>query len=274
MVLPELLFTSHSECPPPRVLDYPQVRPIDASGSSITWGGVAKWSQQVAEEFDPGDAGGEHIHVAPPPRQEDHDSHSPVIPSRPVSQHSGRPGSQYSVYRPRSQYSTRPPSQYSNRSHLNDAEAVARGYLHAPPPPLPGRSSPILERQGIVSRPTCVPRLARIRARERLGSPVAIVKRRRMSTSDLRTLEPLVREIAHHCPSTFWVFREIAGRDLLLPPSISHLLGVSIPRDLHCFRVLTERIPSGDTTQRTRPNPGTNGVQSVSSPAAYLLLLL
>ena len=82
----------------------------------------------------------EHIHVPLPPHQEDHGSHSPVIPSRPISQYSGRSGSQYSGYRAQSQYSIHPPSQYSNCSHLNGAEAAARGYLDAPTPQR--RSSP------------------------------------------------------------------------------------------------------------------------------------
>ena len=70
----------------------------------------------------------------------DHGSHPPVIPPRPISHHSGRSGSQYSVHRSQSQYSTHPPSPDSNRSHLSGVEVAAPEYLHAPPHP--GRSSP------------------------------------------------------------------------------------------------------------------------------------
>ena len=84
----------------------------------------------------------EAIHTVLPLRQEDHDHHSPVFPPRPISQYSGRSGSQHSVYRPQSQYSIHPPSHYSNRSHLNGAEAAARGYLDAPPPPRPSSPAP------------------------------------------------------------------------------------------------------------------------------------
>ena len=87
-----------------------------------------------------------------PPHQEDYDSHPPVTPSRPISQYSGRSTSQHSIYFPQSQFSTRPQSRHSYYSHLSGAEAAARGYVHAPPPPLPGRSSPVQSiRQGSIA---------------------------------------------------------------------------------------------------------------------------
>jgi hypothetical protein len=71
----------------------------------------------------------EPIHVAAPPHREDHASSDPVTPSLSTSQ----PLSVYS-YRPDSQYSAhRAPSQYSHHSHLDGAEAAARGYT----PPYP-----------------------------------------------------------------------------------------------------------------------------------------
>ena len=57
----------------------------------------------------------ESIDGVSPTHQEGHDSHSPVIPCRPISLNSGRSASQQSVYLPQSQYSTRPPSQHSIR---------------------------------------------------------------------------------------------------------------------------------------------------------------
>ena len=89
----------------------------------------------------------ESIHVTLPPNQEDNRSDSPIIPPRPVSRYSGRSSSQHSVYRPQSQYSVyRPQSQYShsNRSHLDGAEAAARGYLHGPPSSGPSSPAPYL----------------------------------------------------------------------------------------------------------------------------------
>ena len=60
----------------------------------------------------------ESTHAVLPPNREDLTSDSPVIPSRPTAY---------------------PPSRYSYRSptHLDGAEAAARGYLHAPPSPRP-----------------------------------------------------------------------------------------------------------------------------------------
>jgi len=75
---------------------------------------------------------------------EPHTSHTPGILSRPHSQHSHCPPSQYPIHRPSSQYSHRSASQYSYHSppNPNGAQAAARGYLHAPPSTRP--SSPAL----------------------------------------------------------------------------------------------------------------------------------
>ena len=77
----------------------------------------------------------ESIQIILPPHGGDHAPSNPVIPSLPAS----RPLSQYS-YRPDSQYSAyRPPSHYSYRSNLDGAESAARGY--APPSPMSSSSA-------------------------------------------------------------------------------------------------------------------------------------
>jgi len=145
----------------------------------------------------------EHIRVAPPQHQEDHESHSPVIPSRPISQYSGHSGSQYSVYRPQSQYSIRPPSQYSNRSYHNGAEAAARGYLHAPPPPLPGRSSPIQSNRppsianSVASR---VYRASRPRTRVARPSPMRNTSKHRARSSTPASSRHSLHEVPPEVP--------------------------------------------------------------------------
>ena len=120
----------------------------------------------------------EHIHVALPPHQEDYDSYSPVIPSRPISQYSAGSGSQYETYRPQSQFSVRPPSQYSNRSHLNGAEAAALGYLNAPP--LPRRSSPAPSIRSVSSH---VYRASRPKTRVARPSPMRNTSKHRARSS-------------------------------------------------------------------------------------------
>ena len=77
----------------------------------------------------------EPVHVVLPRHQVRRTSNPLVTLSRPTSQCSHRPASQDSVHRPPSQCSSRKPSQHSYRSplDLNGVEAVARGYLNAPP---------------------------------------------------------------------------------------------------------------------------------------------
>jgi len=120
----------------------------------------------------------ESIHAAPPSHRENRGPNYPVIPSRPISQHSGHSGSQYS-YRPQPRY---PPSHYSNRSHLSGAEAAARGYLNAPP----GCSSPVPSvRPGSVtgSVSSRVYRASRPKTRVPRPSPMRNASKRRPRSS-------------------------------------------------------------------------------------------
>ena len=127
--------------------------------------------------------------IHPPLYQEDHIS--PIIPSRPISQYSGR---SRSICRPQSQYSIRPPSQYSYRSHLNGAEAAARGYLNGPP-----RSSPTPSiRPGSIANSVSsrVYRASRPTTRVRRPSSMRNTSRRRV-----RSLTPTsTRKSVHNAP--------------------------------------------------------------------------
>ena len=142
----------------------------------------------------------ESIHVVLPPNREDFTSNSPVIPSRPPSQYSYPPPSQYGGgYRPSSQYSHRPPSEYSYLPprNLNGAEAAARGYLHAPPPPRPSSPAPSVRPPSIAGSVTSqVYRASRPATRVRRPSPMRNTSRHRARSPTLAS----VRQSVHEAP--------------------------------------------------------------------------
>ena len=70
---------------------------------------------------------------------------------------------------------------------------------------------------------------------------------------------------ANNClVSTQRLCREIITWKHLSHPNILPLLGVSIPADAHCFRVLTQWMPNGNITQYSKSNPAANRMQLVS----------
>ena len=140
------------------------------------------------------DSAGQHhepepIHAVMSPHREVHTSYHPyppVIPSRPHSQYSHRPPSQYSVHRPPSQYSHRPASQYSYRSppNVSGAEAAARGYLHAPPSTRPSSPALSIHPPSVAgSDASHVYRASRPTTRVRRPSPMRNTSQRRARSS-------------------------------------------------------------------------------------------
>ena len=135
----------------------------------------------------------EYISITVP--QEDFTSNSPVMPSLPIS----RPPSQYSYRQPHhaGYHPQRPASVYSYRSasHLNGAEAAARGYLHAPPSPRPSSPAHSLRPSIAGSVTSQVYRASRPTTRVRVPSPMRNVSRPRGRSSARQSVHEVPPEV-------------------------------------------------------------------------------
>ena len=76
---------------------------------------------------------------------------------------------------------------------------------------------------------------------------------------------PLIGLVRYHCSALVQrLCREIIGWKGLAHPNILPLLGVSVSTDPHCFRILTEWMPSGNVMQYARSNLEANRLRLVS----------
>ena len=64
--------------------------------------------------------------------------------------------------------------------------------------------------------------------------------------------------------------REIITWKHLSHPNILALLGVSIPADTHCFRILTRWMPNGNIVQYAKSNPTANRLQLTNQVTVLL----